>query len=73
MFANIVKPLLRNPVDCYKPWEEMWIYEHGLYCRTTPTKVGHDAMFVCVDELSKMAHFMATTTTVTAKEMTRLF
>ena len=37
------------------------------------TKQGHDAIFVCVDKLSKMAHFMATTTTVTAEETTKLF
>ena len=39
----------------------------------TPTKHGHDAVFVCVDKLSKMTHFMAITTTMTAEETTRLF
>jgi hypothetical protein len=39
----------------------------------TPTKQGHDAIFLCVDKLSKMAHFMATTTTMTTEEMARLF
>ena len=34
----------------------------------TPTKQGHDAIFGCVDKLRKMAHLMATTTYVTAKE-----
>ena len=40
----------------------------------TPTKQGHDAIIlVCVDKLSKMAHFIATMTTITAKETSRLF
>ena len=39
----------------------------------TPIKQGHDAILVCVDKLSKMAHFIATITTVTAEETTRLF
>jgi hypothetical protein len=47
--------------------------KHGLFFGLTPTKQGHDAIFVCVDKLSKMAHFMATTTTVTAEETARLF
>lgn len=39
----------------------------------TPTTQGHDAILVCVDKLSKMAHFIATVTTVTAEETSRLF
>ena len=39
----------------------------------TPTKQGHDAILVCVDKLSKMAHFIATVTTVTTEETSRLF
>lgn len=39
----------------------------------TPTRQGHDAILVCVDKLSKMAHFIATVTTVTAEETSRLF
>ena len=35
--------------------------------RLIPTKQGHDAILVCVDKLSKMAHFVATVTTVTAE------
>ena len=31
----------------------------------TPPKQGHDALSVCVDKLSKMAHFIATVTTIT--------
>ena len=39
----------------------------------TPSANGYDAIFVCVDKLSKMAHFMPTTTHVTAEGTTRLF
>ena len=39
----------------------------------TASANGYDAIFVCVNKLSKMAHFMPTTTHVTAEEMTRLF
>ena len=33
----------------------------------TPTKQGLDAILVCVDKLSKMAHFISTMTTITAE------
>ena len=39
----------------------------------TPSANGYDAIFVCVDKLSKMAHFMPTTTHVTAEGTARLF
>ena len=39
----------------------------------TPSTNGYDAIFVCVDKLSKMAHFMPTTTHVTAEGTARLF
>ena len=39
----------------------------------TPTKQGHDAIFVCVDKWSKMTHFMAIPIIVTANETARLF
>jgi hypothetical protein len=39
----------------------------------TPTKQGHDAILECVDKLSKMAHFIATVTTITTEETSRLF
>lgn len=37
------------------------------------TKNGFDAIVVFVDRLSKMVHFAATTTQVTAKKTARLF
>lgn len=37
------------------------------------TKSGHDAIFVIVDRLSKMAHFVPTTTTASAEDTAELF
>src|SRR5579859_2813166 len=34
---------------------------------------GYNAIYVCVDHLTKMAHFIPTTTKVTAEETTRLY
>ena len=39
----------------------------------TPSANGYDAIIVCVDKLSKMAHFMPTTTHITAEGTARLF
>ena len=38
-----------------------------------PPSQGHDAIYVCVDRFTKMAHFSATTSAVTAKGTARLF
>ena len=38
-----------------------------------PAKQEHDAIFLSVDKLSKMANIMATTTIVTTEEMASLF
>ena len=45
----------------------------GLITALPKTKRGHDAILVVVDKLSKMAHFVATHTSVTAPELARLF
>lgn len=37
------------------------------------TEGGHDAILVVVDKLTKMVHFMATTTTATAEKTAKLF
>jgi len=37
------------------------------------TQAGYDAIFVVYDRLSKMVHFVPTTTIVTAPEVARLF
>jgi hypothetical protein len=39
----------------------------------SPTRQGHDAIFVCVDKLTKMVHFIPNTTFVITKEMIQLF
>lgn len=38
-----------------------------------PTKSGHDCIVVFVDKLSKLAHYVATTTNVTAPQTAKLF
>jgi len=38
----------------------------------TPTRQGHDVIFVCVDKLTKIVHFIPTTTFVIRKEMIQL-
>ena len=45
---------------------------HGLHCGVTPIE-GLDAIYVCVDRLTKMAHFIPTKTTITAEGTARLF
>ena len=48
--------------------ERRWEYVSLCFItKLTPTKQGHVAILVCVDKLSKMAHFIATVTTNTAK------
>jgi hypothetical protein len=37
------------------------------------TRNGYDAIFVCVDKLSKMVHYIPTTTTATAPKLAQLF
>ncbi|HEY6407467.1 MAG TPA: RNase H-like domain-containing protein, partial [Ktedonobacteraceae bacterium] len=43
------------------------------YIVELPPSHGHDAIYVCVDRFTKMAHFSATTSAVTAQETARLF
>jgi hypothetical protein len=38
-----------------------------------PKSEGYDAIYVCVDRLTKMAHFVPTNTTVTAEQTAQLF
>lgn len=45
----------------------------GFIVGFTPTSQGHEAIFVCVDKLTKMVHFSPTTTFVIIKEMIKLF
>jgi hypothetical protein len=60
--------------DIRSPLEKIRMFKHRFYCRTYPNSTKAWCNFcVCVDKLSKMTHFMATTTIVTAEETTRLF
>ena len=47
--------------------------KHRFFIGLTSTKHGHNAISVCDDKLSKMIHFMLTTTIMTAKETEILF
>ena len=38
-----------------------------------PPSQGYDAIYVCVDRFTKMAHFSVTTSAVTAKKTAQLF
>src|SRR5271156_7097238 len=38
-----------------------------------PPSDGHDTIFVCVDRLTKMAHFIPTTSDVTAEQAAQLY
>lgn len=38
-----------------------------------PTSNGYNAIFVVVDRLTKMVHFLPTTTSVTAVDLAKLF
>ena len=64
--ARLVQPLEMTE----KKWECVSL---DFITGVTPTKQGHDALLVCVDKLSKMAHFIARVTTVITKETSRLF
>jgi transposase InsO family protein len=43
------------------------------YIVELPKSEGYNAIYVCVDRLTKMAHFIPTTTTVTAEQTAQLF
>ena len=62
---------LLQPLEILKKkWEYVSL---DFIIELTFTRQGHDAILVCVDKLSKMAHFIATVTIVTIEETTRLF
>src|SRR5271163_2651871 len=43
------------------------------YIVELPESKGHNAIYVCVDRFTKMAHFCPTTINVTAEEMAKLY
>jgi RNase H-like domain found in reverse transcriptase/Reverse transcriptase (RNA-dependent DNA polymerase)/Integrase zinc binding domain/Chromo (CHRromatin Organisation MOdifier) domain/Retroviral aspartyl protease len=53
-----------------RPWESISM---DLITCLPKTANGHDAIFTVVDRLTKLAHFLPTTTTVTAPQLAQLF
>ena len=51
------------------PWESVSMD----YIVELPLSNGHDAIYVCVDRLTKMAHFCPTTSNVTAEQTAQLY
>ena len=64
--AGLLKPL-QIP---YSPWTSISM---DLITDLPQTKIGHTAILVVVDRLTKMAHFMPCSTTVTAPQVAQLF
>ena len=63
--AGLLKPL---PVPS-QPWDTIAM---DLITDLPKTQQGHDAILTVVDVFTKMAHFIATTKTVTAKQLAKL-
>ena len=53
--------------------EGVWDSVSMDYIVELPESEGHNAIYVCVDRLTKMAHFIPTTTRVTAEQTAQLF
>src|SRR6185295_8356827 len=53
-----------------KNWQQITM---DLIVSLPKTKDGHDAIVVFVDKLSKMVHFVATKTSITAPELAKIF
>ena len=53
-----------------RPWQQVSL---DLITQLPRSRRGHDAIVVFVDKLTKMVHYVPTTTTVTAPELARLF
>ncbi|KAG8725221.1 hypothetical protein FRC09_005676 [Ceratobasidium sp. 395] len=65
-----VPPGLLNPIDLpNRPWEEI---TYDLIVQL-PESEGFDAIFTVVDRLSKMVHFIPTTSNATAVDIANLF
>lgn len=62
-------PLQPLPIP-ERPWQ---VVTMDLITELPPTKLGNDAIVVFVDKLTKMAHYAASTTNVTAPGLARLF
>jgi hypothetical protein len=71
------KPRNRYPAGLLQPlpipegrWQDITM---DLITQLAPTPRGFDAIFVVVDRLTKRAHFMATRTSASARDIARLF
>jgi hypothetical protein len=53
-----------------RPWQQVSL---DLITQLPRSKLGNDAIVVFVDKLTKMVHYVATTTTVTAPQLSQLF
>ena len=53
-----------------RPWQQVSL---DLIVALPRTKSGHDAVVVFVDKLTKMVHYVATTTNVTAPQLSQIF
>src|SRR5690606_21572336 len=71
------KPSHQSPIGLLQPlpipdkkWDTVTM---DLITQLPRSRSGHDAIVVFVDKLSKLVHFAATTTTVTAPDLARIF
>lgn len=66
------KPIgLLKPLDIpHKPWRQVSM---DFIVQLPLTTKGNDAIFVCVDRFSKMAHFVPCKTTITAVETAKMY
>lgn len=53
-----------------RPWQQVSM---DLITQLPRTAVGHDAIVVFVDKLTKMVHYVATSTSVTAPQLASIF
>jgi hypothetical protein len=65
------KPGLLRPLPIPdRPWQQVSL---DLITQLPRSRLGHDAIVVFVDKLTKMVHYVATNTNVTAPQMSQLF
>ena len=75
--CQCIKPSNQRPVGLLQPiplpqsrWEQVTM---DLITHLPPTSTGFDAIFVIVDRLTKMVHFVPTNTNVTAVQLAHLY
>ena len=81
-YVNTCDTCARNKAPCHKPHGQLhplpippaaWSSVSMDFIVELPPSGGANAILVCVDRLTKMAHFCPTTTNVTAEETARLY